>query len=103
MKDVSMRRSKPSKRSTTHIVGPVHEALRRHGDYRILVMPDHPTPVTTKKHSHGMVPLAVCGADIEPDNATTYDEVEAGKSPVAFPSGWQMMETLIRGHFKPNA
>ncbi len=43
------------------IVGPVHEALKEYGDYRILVMPDHPTPVSTKKHSHGFVPVATCG------------------------------------------
>ncbi len=30
------------------IVGPVHAALRQHGDYRILVSPDHPTYLRTK-------------------------------------------------------
>ncbi len=37
-----------------HIVGPLHAALRRHGDYRLLVSPDHPTPLRTKTHSHGV-------------------------------------------------
>ncbi|MDZ4851302.1 MAG: cofactor-independent phosphoglycerate mutase [Pirellulaceae bacterium] len=84
----------------SHIVRPIHEALRQYPDYRILVMPDHPTPVTTKKHSHGMVPLAVCGSDIEPDNATTYDEVAAAASKIAFPQGWKLIETLVRGRFQ---
>ncbi len=47
-----------------HIVGPLHEALKRHGDYRILVSPDHPTPLRTKTHSHGFVPLAIAGTGI---------------------------------------
>ena len=34
-----------------HIVGPLHEALKKHGDYRILVTPDHPTPLRTKTHA----------------------------------------------------
>ncbi len=83
-----------------HIVRPVHEALRHYDDYRLLVMPDHPTPVTTKKHSHGMVPLAVCGSGIDPNGSTSYDEVVAAASPIVFPAGWKMMETLVRGRFK---
>ncbi len=91
---------KALERIDEHIVRPVHEALRRFEDYRILVMPDHPTPVTTKKHSHGFVPLAVCGSDISPGNATTYDEVSADASSIAFPAGWKLMETLVRGRFQ---
>ena len=49
-----------------HIVGPLHEALKRYGEYRILVTPDHPTPLRTKTHSHGYVPLAMAGAGIRP-------------------------------------
>lgn len=78
-----------------HIVGPLWEALRAQGDYRILVSPDHPTPVRTKTHSHGDVPLAVCGTGIAPDDATTYDEVAAARSAVAFPEGWRMMPWFL--------
>lgn len=35
------------------IVGPLHAALKAQGEYRILVSPDHPTPLRTKTHSHG--------------------------------------------------
>jgi 2,3-bisphosphoglycerate-independent phosphoglycerate mutase len=76
------------------IVAPLHAALKKHGDYRILVSPDHPTPVRTKTHSHGFVPFAICGSGIAPDAATTYDEVAAGKSSLAFEEGWRLM-----GHF----
>ena len=57
-----------------HIVAPLVEALAKHGDHRILVMPDHPTPCSTKKHSHGMVPLVMAGTGIAPDSQVTYDE-----------------------------
>jgi 2,3-bisphosphoglycerate-independent phosphoglycerate mutase len=78
-----------------HIVGPLHEALKAHGDYRILVSPDHPTPLRTKTHSHGFVPFAACGTGIGPDPATTYDDPTAASSPLAFPEGWRLMGWLL--------
>jgi 2,3-bisphosphoglycerate-independent phosphoglycerate mutase len=77
------------------IVAPLHAALKKHGDYRILVSPDHPTPVRTKTHSHGFVPLAICGTGVTPDAATTYDEPTAEKSPLAFDEGWRMMSYFL--------
>ena len=76
------------------IVAPLHAALKRRGDYRILVSPDHPTPIRTKTHSHGFVPFTICGDGIKADGATTYDEPAAGKSSLAFAEGWRLM-----GHF----
>lgn len=83
-----------------HIVGPVHRKLKEMGEYRLLILPDHPTPCSTKKHSHGMVPLAVCGRDIPANGQSTYSESTANQSPVAFPNGWEMMDTFIRGKFQ---
>src|SRR4029078_12137910 len=54
-----------------HIVGPMHEALKTQGDYRILISPDHPTPIRLKTHNHGAVPIAMAGAGIQADAATT--------------------------------
>ena len=77
------------------IVGPVHEALKSHGEYRIVVLPDHPTPIRTKTHSHGYVPLAACGAGLQADTAKTYDELSAAASPLRFEEGWRMMSWFI--------
>ncbi|MEX0824591.1 MAG: cofactor-independent phosphoglycerate mutase, partial [Pirellulaceae bacterium] len=80
----------------THVVGPLAEALRSAGEYRILISPDHPTPCRTKKHSHGLVPFLIAGSGIEPDAATGYDEVFAASSQWRFDAGWELMETFIR-------
>jgi len=77
------------------IVAPLHAALKKHGDFRILVSPDHPTPIRTKTHSHGFVPFAICGSGIAPDAAATYDEPAAGKSSLAFEEGWRLMEHFL--------
>jgi 2,3-bisphosphoglycerate-independent phosphoglycerate mutase len=78
-----------------HIVQPLHEALRRQGDYRILVTPDHPTPIRTKTHSHGFVPWTIAGTGITPDRFTTYDEVAAGQSDRCFDPGWRLMQFFL--------
>ncbi|QDU31331.1 cofactor-independent phosphoglycerate mutase [Anatilimnocola aggregata] len=77
------------------IVAPLHAALKQYGDYRILVSPDHPTPCRTKTHSHGFVPLAICGTGVTADAATTYDEVAAAASPLSFEEGWKMMAHFL--------
>ncbi|EDL60976.1 cofactor-independent phosphoglycerate mutase [Gimesia maris] len=74
-----------------HIVGPVHGYLKSQGDYRILVCPDHPTFLRTKTHSHGYVPFAICGKNVRPDQAGSYDEITAGASNLLLPKGHQLM------------
>jgi 2,3-bisphosphoglycerate-independent phosphoglycerate mutase len=78
------------------IVAPLHAALKKHGDYRILVSPDHPTPIRTKTHSHGYVPFTICGMGITPDALATYDEVAAGKSSLTFEEGWRLMSYFLQ-------
>jgi len=77
------------------IVAPIHAALQAQGDYRLLVTPDHPTPLRLKTHSHGFVPLALAGTGIAPDASTTYDEPTAGRSALAFDEGWRMMAYFL--------
>jgi len=78
-----------------HIVGPIHKALKQQGDHRILVSPDHPTPVQTKTHSHGIVPFTIAGTGITADTQTSYDEIQAEASAHQFPHGFEVMKTFI--------
>lgn len=78
-----------------HIVGPIHAALKSYGEYRILVTPDHPTPLRTKTHSHGFVPFAMAGTGIKPDSATSYDDPTAARSTLVFPEGWKLMSYFL--------
>ena len=78
-----------------HIVAPVHAALQAQGDYRILISPDHPTPLRTKTHSHGFVPWTVAGTRVTPDDFKTYDEVAAGASPLNFAQGFRLMDYFL--------
>jgi 2,3-bisphosphoglycerate-independent phosphoglycerate mutase len=61
------------------VVGPVIEGLRRSGDdWRVLLLPDHATPISIKTHSRDPVPFAIMGEGIVPDSVQRFDE-EAAK------------------------
>lgn len=80
------------------IVAPIYQYLESSGQpYRILVSPDHPTFLRTKTHTHGDVPFLVCGTGIQADSFEHYHEVNAAASELAFPRGWEMIESLFAG------
>ncbi len=80
-----------------HIVAPLVDALRGYPQWRILVSPDHPTPVRTKTHSHGDVPMAIAGSGIEPDGSEHFDDRTAAGSNLVFREGWRAMGFFITG------
>jgi 2,3-bisphosphoglycerate-independent phosphoglycerate mutase len=78
-----------------HIVGPLLEALPTHGDWRILVSPDHRTPLRTRAHSYGAVPFAIAGTGITAKGQTSYDEVVAAASDLEFDPGWKLIRWFL--------
>ena len=50
------------------------EGMKKFREYRILVTPDHPTPIELKTHSADPVPAIIYGSGIEADNNTEYNE-----------------------------
>jgi len=79
------------------VVAPLWDALQGYGDYRILISPDHPTPLRLKTHAHGYVPFAMAGTGIRKGQAAGYNEREAEKSALIFEEGWRVMEFFLRG------
>jgi 2,3-bisphosphoglycerate-independent phosphoglycerate mutase len=50
------------------VVGPVWEALEKSGEpYKLLIMPDHPTPVAKRTHTYDPILFAMVESDKEPD------------------------------------
>src|SRR3954470_7008324 len=72
-----------------HVVGPLLDALASHGDWRIMISPDHPTFIRTKVHTHGNVPVAVAGTGVDADEFTSYGDTNASESNLAFDEGWK--------------
>jgi 2,3-bisphosphoglycerate-independent phosphoglycerate mutase len=78
-----------------HIVGPLLEALAAQGEWRILVSPDHRTPVRTRAHAHGPVPFAMAGTGIAPAGQATYDEPSAAATGFALERGHELMPRFL--------
>ena len=79
-----------------HIIGPVFEALQRFESWRMLVMPDHPTPVRTCAHSPEPVPFAMAGDSISGILHTTFSETNAAKSGFRIENGFELMEYFLK-------
>ncbi len=77
-----------------HIVGPLLDALPGHGEYRILIEPDHRTTVRTRAHAYGPVPFAACGTGLPHTIQRRYDEPTA-HSRVVFDPGWTLMRWFL--------
>jgi len=80
----------------THIVGPVLEALQSYQSWRILVAPDHPTPIRTCAHSSEPVPFAMAGDGINGVLHTTFSEANAAKSGFRIEKGFELMEYFLK-------
>jgi len=79
-----------------YIVGPVLEAMQNYESWRILVMPDHPTPVSSKAHSSEPVPFAMAGDNISGILHTTFSEANAAESGFKIDNGFEIMEYFLK-------
>jgi 2,3-bisphosphoglycerate-independent phosphoglycerate mutase len=78
-----------------HIIGPLLEAMPSHGAWRLLVSPDHRTPLLTRAHAHGAVPFAMAGTGVTPNAPQTYDEAAAVASGLSFAKGHELMRAFL--------
>jgi 2,3-bisphosphoglycerate-independent phosphoglycerate mutase len=82
------------------VVGTVIDHLPDLGDFRVLVLPDHPTPVRKMTHSSGPVPFILFGSRGEfppaEGNISGYDEASAASTGILIHPGHLLMHNLIR-------
>lgn len=80
-----------------HIVGTILQAFKRRRNFRILVLPDHATPIAVKTHTSDIVCFGIYGKDIVSGAFSKYSEKEAQKSDLYFEKGFGLMEYFIKG------
>ncbi len=80
----------------SHIVAPVLRRLRAEGDnWRIIVLPDHPTPCTVRTHTSDPVPFTMAGAGVEALLADSFTEEAAAASDLHIDVGSNLMEYFL--------
>lgn len=79
-----------------NVIGPVTDALSQAGvDYRMLVMPDHPTPVRVRTHTSDPVPYMIYDSTAPVEGKETYCE-RAGKETGVFrEEGYRLLDHLL--------
>jgi 2,3-bisphosphoglycerate-independent phosphoglycerate mutase len=56
------------------VLGPMLDGLRRLGDFRLMVLPDHPTPLSIKTHARDPVPYVIYDSRRDMVTGKVYDE-----------------------------
>jgi 2,3-bisphosphoglycerate-independent phosphoglycerate mutase len=67
----------------------------KHDELRLLILPDHPTPLTTRTHSGDPVPFMLWGSRVKANGARRFTETEAGKTGLLVDPGYNIMKLLI--------
>ncbi|MDR3077455.1 MAG: cofactor-independent phosphoglycerate mutase [Planctomycetota bacterium] len=62
-----------------HILAPLHAMARHYGDWRLMVAPDHPTPVVRRSHNSNPVPYVLWGNGFAGNGGAAFSEAEAAK------------------------
>lgn len=77
------------------VVGSFLKFCKDKDDFRIMILPDHATPLSLKTHTAEAIPFAIYGKDIPKGESLNYSEKEATKSQLYFKNGHQLMEYFI--------
>lgn len=78
------------------IAGKIIKELTASGtDYRVMVLPDHPTPIKKRTHTGEPVPVAMAGKGILPDEVTVFTEVSAKAGSLGVKAGSDLMGILM--------
>ena len=78
------------------VVGPVAEALRAAGtDFRMLILPDHPTPVRVRTHTSDPVPYLLYDSTKAEEGSGTYSEKTGKQSGKMLEEGYRLIDHLL--------
>jgi len=68
----------------------------REDDLRVLIMPDHPTPIEVRTHTADPVPFLLWGDSVKANGAKRFTEAEAKGTGVFLEEGYKIMGRLIK-------
>ncbi|OGX36825.1 MAG: cofactor-independent phosphoglycerate mutase [Omnitrophica WOR_2 bacterium RIFCSPHIGHO2_02_FULL_52_10] len=78
-----------------HIVGTILNHYNEHDNVRILVLPDHPTPVKLRTHTADPVCFVMYGKGIPHDGSQEFNENTAREKGLKFDSGEALLNHFI--------
>lgn len=80
----------------SRVIKIVKEGLDASGEpYKMLIMPDHPTPICLRTHVSDPVPYMIYDSRVKRNETWHYNEREARESGIQKEHGWDMMAYLL--------
>jgi 2,3-bisphosphoglycerate-independent phosphoglycerate mutase len=79
------------------IIGPVFDALQKYKEFRMLILPDHYTPISIKTHSSEPVPFTIYSTDSVKKSKLSFSESNAKKTGLRVKKGYKLMSQFIEG------
>ena len=78
------------------VIKPVIEGMEEAGeDYRMLILPDHPTPIHLRTHTDDPVPYLLYDSRVNKENHYLYNEADGKKSGNVIPHGYTIIDRLF--------
>ena len=73
----------------------VEELEAKNVDFRLLVLPDHPTPIEVRTHTGDPVPYLLYDSTKKIGGTDTYTEKTAAQTSIYWKDGYQLMRHLL--------
>ena len=81
----------------SRLIAPLKEALDASGEeYRMLILPDHPTPIRLRTHTGDPVPYLLFDSTRQKKKIAKFTEEEAAQTGNFQPEGFRLLDQLIR-------
>ncbi len=78
------------------VIGPVVERMEAAGeDFRLLVLPDHPTPICVRTHTSDNVPYMLYDSTAKQSNSWNYNEAEGRSSGNFVAQGHKLIDKFL--------
>ncbi len=79
------------------ILEPIYNYLESSGEeFSILVLPDHPTPISRRTHTMEPVPFFIYSSDKKINGIDTYSEKNCSLAGLYIADGYKLLDTFIR-------
>lgn len=79
------------------VVATLREGMEKYPDYKLLLLPDHPTPVSLRTHTSEPVPFVIYQKSSPRESGLTgYDEAQAQETGLFIQDGYTLMDYFLK-------
>ncbi len=84
------------------VLGKIMERAEERGmELRVLLLPDHPTPLKVRTHTRDPVPFVLYGLKEKPDRVRAFHERSVERGALGVVRAWKLLDALVHGTSEP--